>query len=440
MKRAAGKRKKRGSAASASKPSAFGSIFGLLPLLVVGAQVFPVIMTRLANDENVTGAFLAPLACWLGIYLLALWWSRPSCFAGDRLFVWLTMTLLGLGIGEQMRLGTWVETWTIYQAYAPLLLGAGSFLFALRFLSAERVEALLGRLYWVLWLGALATLAVLLVFGRSYRGGLFLPGQVNPTELVKLFLVAFSAVWIPKHAQELSRTLCGFPFPPLRTALALGAVWGIPLLGVIAVRDLGLVLILCLTLMLMLAFATRRAGWLVAGVALAGIAGWAVRFVSAHAARRFAVWLDPFRDPTGSGWQIGQSLCAQFAGGLWGTGIGEGTPGAVPIVTSDFIYAAIAEEWGLVGCLVLLGLYWLWIGRMARAGAPASASRCTPGALLGVGVASWLGVQIVLNIGGVTKALPMTGITLPLLSQGGFSLLVVLASCGLLSALGKRTA
>ena len=412
---------------------------GLLPWfllcsLTVGAAAFPVAATRLMNDASVTGAFFAPLVLWLGTATLAFWWARTAVYRGDRAFVTLTMLLLGLGVAVQLRLGTWEESWRAWRAYAPFLAGAAGFLFGERLLSPRALARWLPRLRWGLWLGAVGVLGVLFLFGRSYRGGTFLPGQINPTELVKLFLVAFAAAWLPTRAEGLSRTVFGLPFPPLRDAAALAFVWGVPLLGAVAVRDLGLALILCLTLVLMLAALTRRPGWLVLGLGAAALAGWAVRLASAHTRARFDVWLNPFRDPLGKGWQIGQSLCAQYAGGLWGAGLGEGTPRAIPIVSSDFVYAALAEEWGLAGCALLLGLYWLWVTRAARS---AAASPNPTLRLLGAGVAALLGVQILLNVGGVTKALPMTGITLPLFSQGGFSLLTVLLLCGVVAALSK---
>ena len=433
---AAAARGKRKRAPAAPEAAAHGGAW-LLALgvgLGVCAAAFPVVMTRLCNDEAVTGAFLAPLVIWAVAFLLALWWSRPSRFAGERAFVGLTFLLLGLGIVVQLRLGTWVESWQAYRAYAPLIGGLVGFLFCLRLLSANVLAGALVRLKGVLWLAALAILALLRLCGHAYRGGMFLPGQINPTELVKLCLVAFTAAWLPAHAKALSRTCLGVPLPPWREGVELAVLWGVPLAGALAVRDLGLVLILCLTLLFMLAGATRRWGWCVAAFAVAPAAGWAVSRLSAHTATRFAVWLDPFQDPTGKGWQIAQSLCAQYAGGLWGSGLGEGMPGRVPIVTSDFVYAAVAEEWGLVGCALLLALVWVWLARAFRIAAAAEEPTCR---LLAFGLAVLLGVEVALNIGGVTKALPMTGIALPLFSQGGFSLLATLLLCGLLCTCSK---
>lgn len=414
-----------------------GVLWFVLTFLTVGVAAFPIVVSRVMNDPTATGALFLPLFLWAGFTIAAFFFTRPERYTGDRAFVILTLILLGLGITLQLRLNTWVESWSAWRAYAPLLAGMGSFLFALIALPPRLLVAGVDKLKWLLWLAVPAIIGVLFLFGRSYRGGTFLPGQMNPTELVKLFLVCFSAAWLPLHKEGLSRTVCGIPCPPLRDLIALAILWGVPLVGGIAVRDLGLVLILSLTLVVMLTVLTKRLGWLIFGLLGAGVAGWGVRLLSAHTRRRFDVWLDPFQDPTGSGWQIGQSLCAQHAGGLWGVGLGEGTPGAVPIVSSDFIYAAIAEEWGLVGCACILFLFWLWLIRAARAGALSDNPVVQ---LLGTGFAAVLGVQIVLNIGGVTKALPMTGITLPLFSQGGFSLLTVLLMCGMIAVLSTDRA
>ncbi len=440
-KRAPARTRRRKAAPAAPKPPppqgagpGAGGAWFLLCALTVAAAAFPVAATRLVNDEAVTGAFFAPLALWGAVALLGWRWSRPRVYAGDRGLVALTVLLLGLGVVEQLRLGTWAESWVAWRAYAPFLAGAAGFLACVRWLPAEALARALGPMRWPCWLAAVGVVGVLFVFGRPYRGGTFLPGQVNPTELAKVGLVLFAAGWLPLRAKGLSRTVWGVPFPPARDALALGFAWGVPLAGAVLVRDLGLALILCLTAVFLLTALTRRPAWLVVGLGGAVAAGVVLQGLSAHTAARFAAWLDPFADPLGGGWQIGQALCAQYAGGLWGVGLGEGTPNAVPIVSNDFVYAAVAEEWGLVGCALLLLLYWLWLLRLARAGAEA---RSPALALVGAGAASALGVQALLNVAGVTKALPMTGITLPLLSQGGFSLLATLWLCGLAAAASK---
>lgn len=397
----------------------------------------PLIVDHLAEDPQPSTAFFAPLAIWGGTAILALWFTRPKVFTGDRLFVVLTLLLFGLGIVEQMRLQSFHFTWEVWRAYAPMLAGVVSFLFCLRFLSANRLESLLSRplLKWGFWACIMGILGALFLFGRTYRGGMFLPGQINPTELVKIFAVLLSAMLLPPLKEDLSQHLCGVPCPKFSALFQLAFFWGAPLVGVIFVRDLGLVLILCLTFVVMVTSLTRNPLWLLFGIGSAAGAGLAICQVSAHTATRFAIWQNPFADPLGKGYQILQSLCAMNAGGLFGTGLNRGMPGSVPIVTSDFVYAAVAEEWGLAGCALLLSVYLLWLRCIFRT---ASLSQSPLTQLLNIGIGAVLSVQIILNIGGVTKALPMTGITLPFLSHGGFSLLAVFILCGLAAALSKR--
>ena len=430
-------KKQPGAAAAASGRFPTGLLWwGILSLFMAFAA-FPILMNRLTEDLSLSSAHLAPLAVWCGTAILAFWFSRPRIFSGDRPFVVLTLFLFGLGIVEQLRLETFHATWHLWRAYAPMLAGAAGFLFCLRFLKAHHFERLLALkpMEGMLWCAIMGVLGLLFCFGRSYRGGMFLPGQINPTELIKLLTVLLGATVLTRLNTSLSRTCCFLPMPPLTALIQLAFFWGAPLLGVVMVRDLGLVLILCLTYVTLLTVLTRNPLWLLFGLGGAAAAGFAVCSISAHTATRFAIWQNPFADPLGKGYQILQSLCAMNAGGMTGTGLNQGMPGAVPIVTSDFVYAAIAEEWGLIGCALLFCLYTLWLQRIFRIGAQ---SERLPLKLTAAGIGAVLGVQIILNVGGVTKALPMTGITLPFLSHGGFSLLTVFLLCGVAVALSKQ--
>ena len=159
---------------------------------------------------------------------------------------------------------------------------------------------------------------------------------------------------------------------------------------------------------------------------------------SGHLATRFAAWRDPFGDVTGAGWQTLQGLTAILSGGMTGTGFGMGDVQAVPIVASDFVYTALAEEWGLVGCAVVLALYGVGMVRGLMASNRLSRTENVGGALLAAGLVASLAVQVLLNVGGGLNAVPMTGIPLPLLSLGGSSLMVTLVSLGILLGLSRH--
>ena len=276
----------------------------------------------------------------------------------------------------------------------------------------------------------------MLLLGRKFRGGMYLPGNMNPTEIVKPLLVWFLAFYLAKRGTAFAETQVGIPVPPLRALGSLAGFWSVPILASILLHDLGLTALLNAVLIIMLFAVTRKIGYLALGVGAVAAAGWAVQLLSSHARARFDVWLHPFRDPTGKGWQVLQALSAMFSGGLWGAGLGSGLPEAVPIVTSDFVYAAMAEELGFFGCACVLIAYLVLFSRgFKAAGALASPFE----QLLCAGLTASLAVQALLNIAGVTKALPMTGITLPFISHGGSSLITSLLIAGMLVGFSDRS-
>ena len=150
---------------------------------------------------------------------------------------------------------------------------------------------------------------------------------------------------------------------------------------------------------------------------------------------RLDAWLDPFSNATTTGWQVLQALVAYYTGGLWGVGFGAGSPNAVPIVESDFVWAVVAEELGLAGCAAALLLYGALVFGGFRI---ASRAKSAYASCVAAGLAACLGLQTLLNVGGVVKAIPLTGIPLPLLSHGGSSLVATLVMVGLLLAVSDE--
>ena len=227
---------------------------------------------------------------------------------------------------------------------------------------------------------AAALMLALLVFGRRYRGGLYLPGRINPSELVKLCLAAFLAGWMGKPGRTMTGLfLCGALF-----------------LMVAAAGDFGLLAQLAITVAALL----WAASWFWGGAAFLALAGgmaFAAAYPSGHLATRFAVWRDPFGDVTGAGWQTLQGLAAVLSGGITGAGFGLGEVQAVPIVASDFVYAAVAEELGLAGCMTILAL-WAFVFARGICMAARRTADAPAEALLATGIVASLAVQLVLNI------------------------------------------
>jgi cell division protein FtsW (lipid II flippase) len=379
---------------------------------------------------------LLPLALFsVGIPVVLIWLALMH-WRGDSGILGAVIVLSAMGVLIQFRMGSYNQL-DIKSNIFPLLpfaIGLGAFLIGVTLTSKGR-GGWLQALGWGAYIAAVGVLVAMLVLGRSYRGGTYLSGNINPTEIVKPLLVFFLATHLSQRQKEFSETLSGIPVPPFSSLLGLVLLWGVPMALTILLRDLGLVVLLNTILIVMLFAVAKRMGYLAIGLAGVAAAGFGLQFISSHAQARFDVWLNPFVDPTGKGWQILQGLTAMYSGGWWGSGLGTGSPETVPIVTSDFIYAALAEEIGFVGCALLLLIYATFFSRGFRA---AGASRTPFERLLCVGLTASLAMQTLLNLAGVTKALPMTGITLPFISHGGSSLITCLFIAGLICGLSDN--
>jgi cell division protein FtsW (lipid II flippase) len=373
----------------------------------------------------------------LGIYALSLLLVHLMLvlakFRGDQLLVVAVAFLSGFGMLAQYRMGSFESSDRI--SLNMLLFPVGFVLMssiAIALMSGRYSTLMQSRLVWV-WAGlSIGLLTVLLVFGHRFRGGVYAAGFLTPSEIVKVTVVLFVAAFVDRNSKALGNWGRGFPLPPWRPLLPLTLFW-LVLTGLLIVqRDLGLFFVLSLAMLAMLFLATGRYAFLLIGGMAAVAMGWAVLNVLPHGVRRIAAWLEPFQDPTGGSWQILQGLSGMYSGALWGHGFGHGSPEYTPIAQSDFIYAVIGEELGFAGCTIVIVFFLILFGRGLQVAARAG---CTYGQLLGVGVITILATQTFLNIGGVTKFIPLTGIPLPFISHGGSSLLTGFISLGFLLAI-----
>ena len=261
---------------------------------------------------------------------------------------------------------------------------------------------------------------------------------IQPGEFAKVFIVLFLAGYLSENRELLSisnRSILGLKIPRLRLLMPLFVVWGICLLVVAFERDLGSALLFYTIFLMMLYVATGRISYVIIGFILLGIGGFAMYRLMSHVQVRFEVWLDPFADAQDKGYQIVQSLYSLADGGLVGVGIGKGLAKLIPIVESDFIFSAIGEEMGLLGGAAVLFGFMLFA---VRGLATAARAKSDLAAFIATGLTAAISFQAFLIVGGVTKLIPLTGVTLPFMSQGGSSLLASFVIVALLMRAGDE--
>jgi len=252
------------------------------------------------------------------------------------------------------------------------------------------------------------------------------PLNFQPGELGKIALAIFFAGYLVTARDSLSMVgtkFLGMTFPRARDLGPIIVVF-IASMGVLVFqRDLGTALLYFGLFLVMIYVATGRASWIILGLTmfLAGalVASQTLSYVNG----RFAAWLDAFNpeifDRTGGSFQLVQGLFGLASGGLIGTGLGQGRPDIVPLAESDYIIASLGEELGLIGLFAILALYLLFVSRGFRIG---FAGQDDFGRLLGVGLAFLIALQVFIVVGGVTRVIPLTGLTTPFLAAGGSSL------------------
>lgn len=348
--------------------------------------------------------------------------------------VWLLIpTLLILGIGVVM----------VYSASAVLAFhDFGDWFY---YVKRQLIFAVLGVLamyaamntdYWVLQKYAkpllivcFAMLAVVLIPGvgvvrggaRSWLGIGSL--GIQPSEFMKLGMIVFLARFLAERQALITRFKDGL-LPPLGI---MGLAFGLIMLQ----PDLGTGAVLVGASMIMIYAAGMRIAHL-AGLGLLGVAGLAGLIIAApYRLKRITAFLDPWQDPLGAGYQAIQSLYAIGPGGLVGLGLGASRQkyNYLPEPQTDFIFSIIAEELGFIGGMTLLVLFMLLVWRGMRT---AITAPDTFGSLLAAGITGMIAVQVIINIGVVIGMLPVTGITLPLVSYGGSSLTLMLTALGVL--------
>ena len=287
----------------------------------------------------------------------------------------------------------------------------------------------LARYKWTLFAIGSVLLMLPLVpgLGRSVGGAQIWvrvgPVNFQPAEFAKLALVVFFAGYLAERRELIrsgTRRLGPLQMPEFRHIAPILVAWAFAVVVMVGQQDLGSSLIFFTLFVVMLWVATERAVVLAIGTVLFGSAAWVAAQLFSHVQTRVDIWLDPWSRPLGSGYQIVQALYGFADGGLTGAGLGRGSPRRVPAAHTDFILAAIGEEMGLFGATAVLIAYLLLIGAGLRI---ALGTENAFEKLLAVGLTTIVGIQGFIIMAGVVKLLPLTGVTLPLMSYGGSSLL-----------------
>jgi cell division protein FtsW len=267
------------------------------------------------------------------------------------------------------------------------------------------------------------------VAGGSARWIELGPVTVQPSEPAKLVMITFTAALLARRWRKLGELRqLAVPLVPI-TAVVCGLILLQP--------DMGTAMILVVSVGVLAFVAGARPRHLVVGALSLATVGFGLMYVEGYRWARFTSFLDPWADPQGTGYQTIQSLVALTTGGPFGVGLGAGRQkwSTLPNAHTDFIFAIIGEELGLVGALVVLTLF----GTLVYAGVRiAMRAPDAFGRLLAGGIVAWFGVQALVNLGAVTGLLPITGVPLPFVSFGGSSLVVSLAAVGILVSIGRR--
>ena len=388
--------------------------------LVLGAHVALVLLGHRGDQV------LLPLAATIGGVGLVMLNRLPQTLAG--------MNLFGVEVGM-------ATTQLVWFAISLVAMVAIAVFF--------RDDGILRHYKYTWALAGAGLLLITFLFGTEINGArLWLsigPVTFQPGEAIKIVLVVFIAGYLAEKRALLAwanRRIGPIKIPPLPYLLPMLAIFAIVMVMVVISKDLGIALLFYGIFLTMLFVATGRRSYVLIGLVLFVAGSYVAYLLFPHVHVRVDNWLDPFADPTGTGYQTVQALYAFGRGGLFGEGLGQGLPlisGHIPIpaTETDFIFTAIAEELGLVGAFALLALAATLVARGLRI---AILARDDFSSLMAVGLTTSLGLQTLIIVAGNAKLIPLTGITFPFVSYGGSSLLASFAVLGLLLSISHRTA
>lgn len=408
----------------------------VLLILAVALGVFAYLQVGLTMNEAVPTNMVIQTAAFAGLAVLAHLLVRWKAPYADPVILPTAVALSGIGLAAIYRLDLSYAARGLNSGFAPrqlfgLLLGMSAAVVVVFLFRDHRV---LRRYTYLFGVSGLVLLLLPLVpgLGRTVNGSRIWIGigtqSFQPGEIAKIFLAIFFAGYLVSARDNLTLAgtkLLGMPLPRLRDLGPILLAWVVAVLVLVYQRDLGTSMLFFGFFVAMLYLATERISWVMIGLALFASASVAAAKMFPHVMARVEVWLhalDPAiydRSPGGS-YQVVQGLFGMASGGLFGAGWGGGFPYLVPYANSDFIWATLAEELGLTGVLAILTMFVIFTLRGIRTGIGV---RDGFGKLLCGGLAFVVAFQAFVVVGGVTRIIPLTGLTLPFMAYGGSSML-----------------
>lgn len=374
----------------------------------------------------------------LGVYLIVRLWLPYA----DALLIPIVTMLTGIGLIMIYRLtftgtssGSLATTQVVWVVVGCTVLLLTIFMF-------RNYQILLSYKY-LLACAAFALIGLTFTpLGKTINGARLWvevgPIQFQPSEFARIALIIFFAGYLAEKREVMAATSGGFlgiPLPPLKHFGPVALVWAASLALLVFEKDLGSSLLFFAVPLLMLYVATGRLAYVLIGSLLFAGGSVAGYFMFSHVQVRVSAWLDPWTQADGGGYQILQSIFAISEGGVTGTGLGNGLAGRIPEVETDFIFSSIASELGLLGATALLMAFLVFVYRGLKIAlyAPDDGSK-----LLAGGLTLMFALQTFVIVGGVTKLIPLTGITLPFVSYGGSSVVGNFILTGLLLVISNR--
>ncbi|MEJ5918764.1 MULTISPECIES: FtsW/RodA/SpoVE family cell cycle protein [unclassified Corynebacterium] len=394
-------------------------------MLAGGLTLLSLVSLELAQENTVTIEMLYILGGFILIFGVAHVVLRIFAPWSDQVLLPVSAALNGLGLVMIYRLDIANDTGLVRNQIMWTVLGVAMFTGVMIMLRDHRS---LSRYSYLLGLLGLFLLALPLVWPSPINADARIwisigPFSVQPGEFAKvLLLIFFAQLLVNKRSlfNVAGKRFLGIDFPRIRDLGPILVVWGIALVIMALQNDFGPALLLFGTVLGMLYIATARGSWLLIGLVLVAVGGVGVYQVSAKIQDRVAHFVDPLASFDGNGYQLSQALFGMSWGGVTGTGLGQGYPQNVPVAHADFILASFGEELGFAGLVAIILLFAVIVARGMNS---AMQVRDSFGKLLASGLALTIAIQVFVVAAGISKLMPLTGLTTPFMSAGGSSLL-----------------